>query len=159
MISEKKPDENCAERVLLIGYGNPGRIDDGLGPALAEKIERLKLPGITVDVNYQLTVEDAAEAARHDVVIFADASVKAGEPFEFKEIEPNTAVSFTSHSFEPELVLGLARELFKAKTKGYALGIRGYRFDDFGEYLSKEAESNLQAAFDFIKQKLAARDF
>ena len=23
------------ERVLLIGYGNPGRLDDGLGPAAA----------------------------------------------------------------------------------------------------------------------------
>ena len=28
--------------VLLIGFGNPGRLDDGLGPALAAEIERVR---------------------------------------------------------------------------------------------------------------------
>ena len=36
------------QRTLLLGWGNPGRLDDGLGPALAETIERLALPGLTV---------------------------------------------------------------------------------------------------------------
>ena len=36
--------------MLLLGYGNPGRLDDGLGPALAAQVERLALPGVTVRV-------------------------------------------------------------------------------------------------------------
>ncbi len=32
-------------RILLIGYGNPGRGDDGLGPLLAARIEALAIPG------------------------------------------------------------------------------------------------------------------
>ena len=27
-------------KVLIIGYGNPGRLDDGLGPALADLMEK-----------------------------------------------------------------------------------------------------------------------
>ena len=30
--------------VLLLGYGNPGRLDDGLGPALAAQVECLACP-------------------------------------------------------------------------------------------------------------------
>ena len=43
-------------RVLLLCYGNPGRLDDGLGPAFGEVLERESLPGVTVDLDYQLTV-------------------------------------------------------------------------------------------------------
>jgi DNA-binding response OmpR family regulator len=61
-----------ANRVLVIGYGNPGRLDDGLGPALAETLQRLDLPGVTVDADYQLTAEDGLRKYKDikpDVVI------------------------------------------------------------------------------------------
>ena len=130
-------------KILLIGYGNPGRLDDGLGPALAEAVAALGLPGVTVDSDYQLTVEDAAAAAENDVVIFADASVNGEEPFFFREIVAEGTLGFSSHSVDPEAVLAMAVDLFGAKTKGYALGIRGYQFDEFGERLSDKARENL----------------
>ena len=37
--------------MLLIGYGNAGRGDDGLGPAFAERIEAAGLPGVDVDID------------------------------------------------------------------------------------------------------------
>ena len=67
--------------VLIIGYGNPGRLDDGLGPALAEIMEEKRLPGLTVDANYQLAVEDAAQVAQYDVVVFADAAIAGDGPY------------------------------------------------------------------------------
>ena len=137
-------------KFLLIGYGNPGRLDDGLGPALAEAIESLDLPGVTVDSDYQLTVEDAAVVAEHDIVIFADASVDGDEPFFFKPIQPKATLSFSSHSVEPDALMALAINLFQAKTKGYALGIRGYEFDEFKESLTPQAKENLQKAIQFI---------
>jgi hydrogenase maturation protease len=136
--------------VLLIGYGNPGRQDDGLGPALAEAVERLRIPDVTVEADYQLTVEDAAAAAAHRYVVFADASVGGREPFYFRAVQPAEHLSFSTHSVEPEAVLALARNLFQADTKGYVLGIRGYRFNEFGEALSDEARENLAAALRFI---------
>jgi hydrogenase maturation protease len=146
-------------RVLLIGYGNPGRQDDGLGPALARAVETLGLPGVTVDADYQLTVEDAEAAARHDVVVFADAARKGPEPFSFRRIEPRTQVSFSTHSVAPEAVLGLAGELFAARTEAYLLGIRGYDFDVLEEALSPRAVENLAAAIGFLEPVLRDRSF
>jgi len=42
---------------------------------IAAEVEKWQVPGLTVDSNYQLTVEDAEAVARHDTAIFADASV------------------------------------------------------------------------------------
>jgi hydrogenase maturation protease len=148
-----------ADSVLLIGYGNPGRCDDGLGPALAEAVERLRLPGVTVEVDYQLTVEDAAAAAAHRYVVFADACVGGGESFFFRSVHPGGRTSWSTHSVQPEAVLALARDLFQADIRGYALGIRGYRFHEFGETLSDEARENLAAALRFIVPVLTERAF
>lgn len=145
--------------VLLIGYGNPGRLDDGLGPALAEAIAALKPAGVTVEADYQLTVEDAAEAARHQVVIFADASVDGAEPFYFRRLAPVAATSFSTHSIHPENVLALATDMFGAKTAGYVLGVRGYDFNAFGEQLSPAAQQNLALAVSFLKELLQRRNF
>ncbi|MBN1688611.1 MAG: hydrogenase maturation protease [Candidatus Omnitrophica bacterium] len=146
-------------KILLIGYGNPGRLDDGLGPAIADAVEKMDLPDVTVDSNYQLTVEDAANLATHDVVIFADASVKGKEPFFFKKIEPKPGMNFSTHSIEPEGVLGYAHQLFGAKTVGYTLGIRGYRFNEFGEEISEKALKNMKQALKFLEDAIKAKDF
>lgn len=147
------------QKILLIGYGNPGRRDDGLGPALAAALEGLDLPGVTIDSDYQLTVEDAAAVAEHNVVVFADAAVSGPEPFSFCRIEPGDTVTFSSHSASPEGVLGLAQELFNARPPAYVLGIRGYDFNEFGEALSAPARANLAAAVEFIQSVLRARSF
>jgi len=152
--------EACdAGRALLIGYGNPGRLDDGLGPALAAEIEKLAISGVTVESNYQLTVEDAAAVAECDVVIFADASVDGAEPFFIAPVEPRTEVSFSSHSVAPAAVLGLARDLFGRRPAAYAVGVRGYEFDEFGERLSPKARQNLRAAVEGVATLLSGERF
>lgn len=145
------PDTTLGGSVLLIGFGNPGRLDDGLGPALAERIDQLclspmGLSRMTVESCYQLAVEHAELVAGYDVVIFADADVQGREPYEWSRIEPRLDASFTTHDVAPSTVLGLARNLFGASTEGYLLAIRGYQFDDFGEHLSAPAQENLTAA-------------
>ncbi len=140
-------------KILVIGYGNPGRLDDGLGPAFAEKIEALKLPGVTVESNYQLNVEDADLISNYDVVVFADASVNAAEPFEFEPMEKKTPmVGFSSHSITAGSLLGLAEELFGATPEAYGMAIRGDDFNEFGEQLSEAARRNLNAAAEFFSE-------
>lgn len=148
-------------RVLVIGYGNPGRLDDGLGPALAAALERMDLPGVTVEADYQLTVEDGAQAAEHDVVIFADAALRGSEPFFFRRlaVDEEAELGFSTHSVEPAAVLTLAWRLFGARTEGYVLGIRGYAFDRFGEELSERARDNLAAATAFLERGLRSGVF
>jgi len=140
-----------ARKTLLIGYGNPGRRDDGLGPALAASFEALRLPGLTVEIDYQLSVEHAALAAEHDVVVFADAAASGPEPFSFRAVEPKGECGFSTHSVSPAGVLALAHELFGGACRGYVLGVRGYDFGEFGEGLSSPARANLAAAVEFLK--------
>lgn len=144
--------------VLVIGFGNPGRLDDGLGPALAAALERRDLPGVTVDADYQLTVEDAAAVAESEVVVFADAAVD-GPPVSFRRLEPKPALSFSSHSVEPAALIALARDLFGWQGRAYMLGIRGYAFNAFEERLSVRARENLAEAVRFATRVLRERCF
>ncbi len=150
----------AADKVLLIGYGNPGRLDDGLGPALARSIAQRGIKGVRIDSDYQLTVEDAAAAAEVETVIFADADTNGPEPFWLKRLEVGSVrPSFSTHSISPEGVLALARELFDAKTEAWLMGIRGYDFNEFGEGLSSRAQENLSAASGYLELALRTGQF
>ncbi|MBN2803757.1 MAG: hydrogenase maturation protease [Deltaproteobacteria bacterium] len=145
--------------VLLIGYGNPGRLDDGLGPAVAEAIEKKALKGVTVDSDYQLTVEDADAISKHDYVIFVDADTSGAEPFWIEEVDPKAQVSFSSHSISPNALMDMSNNLLGGRTKGYLMGIRGYEFNEFCEKLSDKAKSNMNEAMAFLEVALKERQF
>jgi len=143
-------------RILVLGWGNPGRLDDGLGPALVRELTGLTpADQVTLEAGYQLQIEDAALVAAHDIVIFVDAHRDGAEPFEFARVEPRWEASFTTHAVAPGAVLALAREHFGARTEAFVLGIRGVEFDGFGETLSPRAERNLGAAVDFLHHVLS----
>ena len=149
-----RQDRNDA--ILLIGFGNEGRCDDGLGPCFARAVKAIECPGVTVETAYQLNIEDAATIADFDVAVFADATVSDTEPFQFSVVEPvQSTAEFTTHSVSPAGVLGLAHTLFGGTTSGYALAIRGYHFHEFGEGLSDGATENLQAALTFFRAIVA----
>ena len=108
-------------KILLIGYGNPGRLDDGLGPALAERIqgggETGRSGAIVVESNYQLNVEDAAQIAEYDMVVFADASTDAEPPFTFTPVMPEPGgLSFSSHSVSASQLMGMVDQVPPRRT-------------------------------------------
>ncbi len=147
------------KKVLVFGYGNPGRLDDGLGPRFAEEMEKLGVDGVTVDSNYQLSVEDAATVAEHDYVVFVDAAVSGPEPFHFEHVVPKAHMSFSSHSISADALMAMAEDLLSSRAEAYMLGIRGYEFNEFGEGISSKAMENLEEALAFIKQALKDCDF
>ena len=67
------------------------------------------------------------------------------------EASPHHRTSFSTHSVAPAAVLALSRDLFGAEPEAWLMGIRGYRFDEFGEELSPGAQRNLLAAIDFLR--------
>jgi hydrogenase maturation protease len=146
-------------RILVYGYGNPGRGDDGLGPALVEALEPLAAADLDCESDYQLAIEDAASLAKYDVVVFVDADARGPEPFWFDRVQPTRELSFSSHSASPGQVVGLAREMFGAQVKAYTLGIRGYRFGELGESLSEQARSNLALALTFVQRAVREQHF
>ena len=145
-----------ARRVLLIGYGNPGRGDDGLGPALAAQIEVLGIQGLTVDIDYQLTVDHAALIAAHDLVVFADAMIGLAVPFRMAMVDDAQPTSLGSHQVSPEAALSLASLLFGRAPPGWVLAIAGEEFGEVKEGLSISARKNLAGAVAFLRGWISA---
>ena len=144
-----------SRRILVIGYGNPGRGDDGLGPALAERLEALCLPQVNVESDYQLTIEHAAMAAEHEVVVFADAAQDSESLYYFRPVTAAQGESFSSHSVTPGEVLLLAQSCFNAHPEAYLLGIRPVSMDQFEEGLSAGARAALEAALEHLLRFIA----
>lgn len=141
------------KNILIYGFGNPGRQDDGLGPALVEKLEADKNFKADTDSNYQLNIEDAYEISRYKAVIFVDASYSCEESFSFYEIEPAGEITFTTHAMSPQSIMALCEDLYPEKVKAFILEIKGVEWE-FKEGLSAEAEKNLEEAFNFLKNRI-----
>ena len=143
------------KRILVIGYGNPGRGDDGLGPAIATRLEALQIPSLSVESDYQLSIEHAALAAEHDIVVFADAARDAEGLFYFRPVAPGPAGTLGLHSVTPAEVLFLARSCFNASPQGFLLGMHAPNLDRFEEGLSPRARQALEAALEFLREFVA----
>jgi len=140
----------------VLGIGNPGRRDDGLGAEAVARLESLGLPGVTADANYQLNLEDALACARHDLVIFVDAARDLGKPFSFEELRPEGAMPAMSHSLGPGTVLALAESLYGRAPEAYMLAVRGHAWS-LGEGLSARAKADLDRALSFLVKFLRER--
>ena len=141
-------------KILVYGYGNPGRKDDGLGLAFVQRVEswkkREKFNHIITDSNYQLNIEEALMIRDYDKVIFVDASTEEIEDFQLEKVKPSEKVSFTMHAMHPSFILDLCRKLFGRNPEVFLMKIRGYDFQ-LTEGLSDQAASNLLKAFFFLK--------
>ncbi|MBE9491610.1 MAG: hydrogenase maturation protease [Bacteroidetes bacterium] len=144
-------------KILIYGYGNPGRQDDGLGNAFVELLEdwanKRKLEGFEFDSNYQLNIEDAAAIADKDLVIFVDASTEKIESFILTPVDASTKVAFTTHAASPGYIIGLCKKLYNRIPPTYLLHIKGYEWD-FKEGLTKKAKQNLEESLKAMKEKL-----
>jgi len=145
-----KTDSN---RVLIIGIGNSGRGDDGLGWKFVEMTQYLGYDFLDYEFRYQLQIEDASLIGAYDVVIFTDAShSKLSKGFEMKSCLPANHYFFSSHTQSPEVILYLANILYHKSPKAYTLAISGKEWD-LHTSLSKGAEKNLQAALSFFVEE------
>lgn len=144
--------------ILLIGYGNPLRRDDGAGPALAGMLEarggRNDLRVITV---HQLVPELAQDLAAVDVaaVLFLDASVGGCTGCTAVTIQPLGGVRpspppILGHQFSPAALLCYAELLRGAALPAWQITIPGIDFG-YGEGLSVSSEKNLAAAFEKLQ--------
>ncbi len=144
-------------KILIYGFGNPGRQDDGLGIFFAEELEAWaageKLEGLTFDSNYQLNAEDALMLKENDIVIFSDAAAKQEEPYKFRQIQAGDKISFSTHSMSPESLLAFCWEMYSKKPLTFIMSIKAKEWDINGE-LTNEARANMNMALEFIKPML-----
>ena len=142
-------------KILIYGYGNPGRQDDGLGISVVERIEKWirkhKLDFVKTDCNYQLNIEDAAEIADKELVIFVDATKEDINDFLITTVEPSNKIQFTSHSISPSYLLNLCNVIYNKSPDVYLLHIKGYKWE-FMETMTEEARRNLDKSYNFLKK-------
>ena len=144
--------------VLVFAWGNASRGDDGLGPALFDLLEALRLdgrlPGVDLLTDYQLQVEHALDLQGRDRVLFVDASVSARAPYELGPLLPERDVSYTTHAMSPGAVLAVYEQINgQTPPPAYLLTIRGYEFD-LGKALSPQARKNLQDGYTLVCELL-----
>jgi hydrogenase maturation protease len=117
-------------RILVVGYGNPMRSDDGIGWQLAVELFRTNhSPDVEVLPCHQLTPELAPAVSRADTVIFIDCS-RGGTPGEIRcrEVRLEATPSSLTHFVTPAVLLSMSSELFGACPRAYLLSIEGENF-------------------------------
>jgi hydrogenase maturation protease len=131
--------------ILVIGFGNTLRRDDGLGVRAAEQL-RGRVPADRVEVMtcHQLTVELCEPVSRAELVILIDAR-EGGIPgtLHVEEILPQSAVPDpSSHYVEPGALLAYAAALYGCAPRTLLLTVVGESFE-FGETLSAPVQQAL----------------
>lgn len=122
--------ETLAEtEVLIIGYGNTLRGDDGVGPRVVEAVGNLRLPGVRTLICALLTPELADPISRAETVIFVDAAVDAPKEVQWRKLEPNATSQLMAHAADPRTMLALARDVFGRAPEAWWLTIPA---DDLG---------------------------
>jgi len=145
------------KKTLIYGYGNAGRMDDGIGERFVELIDKWieeeKIANVFTDCNYQLNIEDSATVSEYDAVIFVDASiVEEVENFRLEKVEPNDAtIEFTMHAVSTSYVIDLCRKIYNKTPEAWVLHVRAYEFD-FKEEMTPKAVENMLDAFAFLKE-------
>ena len=99
-------------RLVVFGWGNDARGDDGLGPLLLARVARAAWADVTTVEDFQLQIEHALDLDGAEAALFLDAGKDTPAPFSFAEIGPERDESHTTHALAPEAVLDVyARSL------------------------------------------------
>ena len=145
-------------RLLIIGYGNPLRGDDGIGPAAAGRLRGL-LDNRFIDVValHQLTPELAQPISLAERIVFIDAAVgPAPGSIVERKIEPSDSPRAFTHHATPEGLLAMARALYGRAPEATLMTVTAAQFD-FGSGLSAAAETAVSEVVERISSALAFR--
>lgn len=139
---------------LIIGYGNPLRGDDGIGPRVAELLAEMALPdGVEVLVRQQLTIELADHIAEADRLILVDATAR-GKPGTVQRLPLTPAIpqsTSLSHYVDAQGLLAAAQMLYGRAPETMLFTVGGGSFDA-GETLTPAVAAALPDLLAQIRQ-------
>ena len=139
-------------RILILGYGNPLRGDDGLGWRAAEALSNDFAEGMEIRTCHQLLPEVAEPVSRADTIFFIDAA-RDGEPGELRctPLNPEKAAARFTHQLSPAGILSLSDELYGRVPKAFLLSICGESFE-LGEKLSPVVVATLPRLTGLVRE-------
>ncbi len=147
--------------ILIIGFGNPLRRDDGVGCRVIEQLKAtLQHPSLRYVTCQELTPDLAEPISQAGHVIYVDADCEiAPGTIERRKVEPCTETELgMGHDIKPCTLLALARILYGWTPPGDLFAIGGQDFEH-GEGLTAEvtkaqAEAVSQIT-DYVEQIMA----
>jgi hydrogenase maturation protease len=161
------PRPEAAGGVLVIGYGNALRSDDGVGVHAAGMLARdPRLARADVRAAVQLAPELAADLAEASLVVLVDATVEAapGEVVVRRvagsggaDGPPGGASGATSHHVGVEELVALAAELYGAAPEVVVVSV-GVTTMDVGEALSPTVAAALPGVADAVADLVARHE-
>ncbi|HUB66906.1 MAG TPA: hydrogenase maturation protease [Candidatus Methylacidiphilales bacterium] len=145
------------KRILVIGYGNPLRGDDGIGrEVVADLAERFTDPEVSILTVHQLTPELSEPIHRSDLVIFVDASSQ-GEPgaWTCKPVTPAMAhTPALGHHFDIANLLAYTQAVFQMCPGALVVSVAAESFT-YREELSPKVRAALPAVVRHIYNQIA----
>ena len=142
-----------SDKIIVLGIGNNGRQDDGLGWMFMDFLEEQN-SNIDIEYRYQLQIEDADLISNYNTVIFVDATKEDTEDgFYLKPCHPSEAYSFSTHALNPETILYLSQKLYNHSPDASIFAIQGYDWElKIG--LSDQGTANLDKAKKYFKDNV-----
>jgi hydrogenase maturation protease len=137
--------------LLVIGYGNTLRSDDGVGPKVAEATAALGLPDVRALAYALLTPELAEPISQARAVIFVDAAVDAPRQVQLRRLAPAASSQIFAHAATPAILLALARDVFGRAPQAWLLTIPAEQLG-IGEELSASTQRGFETALQEIKK-------
>ncbi len=136
--------------MLVIGYGNCLRGDDGVGVVVAQQWSETGCDAIAC---HQLTLELAEPISRADFVAFVDACVDVPLGMVRTEIiePPEVPANLWTHQVDPALLLALARSWYGHAPPAVLVGVGGRAFD-LCESLSVDIQTALPTIFKILQK-------
>ncbi len=147
-----------SDRILVVGYGNALRTDDGLGWHIAERlVDDDRLDGVEVLRCHQLTPELAFDVSDSALVVLVDASTgSAAGTFTIDGVERAGGAATTwSHHLSPSSLVALAHDLYGRSAEVVAVSC-GVQSLDVGDQLSPVVAAALPRMVDAIVELVAS---
>ncbi len=141
--------------LLVIGYGNTLRRDDGVGPRVAEAVEGLRLAGVRTIACPQLTPELADPLSQAWAAVFVDVAVDPVDAVKMRRIDASGSSQVLAHASDPQTLLALSRDVFGRAPDAWMLTVPAEDLA-FGEELSPTARRGVGKAVKAV-QALHAR--
>ncbi|WP_195837562.1 hydrogenase maturation protease [Halorhabdus sp. CBA1104] len=138
-----------ASERAVVGLGNPYRRDDGVGPALIDRLAAQDLPSTDL-----LDLGDAGFELVHvltdyEAVVIVDAVRFGGDPGEYIVFDPDETTTLgengATHDADPEAFLDIADRIGDAPASVRLFGIQPAT-TEFGERFSPAVSGALPAA-------------
>jgi hydrogenase maturation protease len=150
------------KEILIIGYGNTLRGDDGAGQKIAEMVSEWGLDGVRSLPVHQLTPELADPISTAKLAIFVDAYPDAdSQGFQVRRLESDpppaplekggASGGNFSHNCDPRSLLQMAKFLYGSAPPAWWLLVPAVNFD-FGEEFSAITQQGVGEALSKIKE-------